>query len=81
MNEVELHPYLAQPKLVAFCQEAGVHVVAYSPLGKVGYRNPGDPSLFEDPVVQAWAVLCLRGRCPARSGPGKTLTPTLARTQ
>jgi len=32
-NQVEVHPYFSQEKLVTFCQERGVAVVAYSPLG------------------------------------------------
>ena len=33
VNQVELHPYLAQPELVAFCREHGIALMAYSPLG------------------------------------------------
>ena len=33
VNQVELHPYLAQPELVAFCKEHGIALMAYSPLG------------------------------------------------
>merc|ERR1712146_30523 len=51
-NEVELHPYHSNYNLVRFCQEHDIHVTAYSPLGKIGYRQPGDPSLIEDPVLQ-----------------------------
>jgi len=53
--EVEMHPYLAQPRLLEFCEDNDIHVVAYSPLGKVGYRNKGDPSLLEDEVVMSIA--------------------------
>eukprot|EP00043_Microstomoeca_roanoka_P006235 m.61289 g.61289 ORF g.61289 m.61289 type:complete len:330 (+) comp13330_c0_seq1:258-1247(+) len=52
VNEVELHPYHQHPKLVQFCQEHDIHVTAYSPLGKIGYRNPGDPCLIDDPILQ-----------------------------
>eukprot|EP00186_Timspurckia_oligopyrenoides_P001024 CAMPEP_0182452504 /NCGR_PEP_ID=MMETSP1172-20130603/44282_1 /TAXON_ID=708627 /ORGANISM="Timspurckia oligopyrenoides, Strain CCMP3278" /LENGTH=502 /DNA_ID=CAMNT_0024650339 /DNA_START=1182 /DNA_END=2687 /DNA_ORIENTATION=- len=51
-NEIEMHPYLAQPKVLQYCQEHGIQVIAYSPLGKLGYRDPGTPSLLEEPVVQ-----------------------------
>jgi len=49
--EVEMHPYLQQPSLLELCQTEGVNVIAYSPLGKVGYRNKGDPSLLEDETI------------------------------
>ncbi|GBG24904.1 Alcohol dehydrogenase NADP+, partial [Hondaea fermentalgiana] len=49
--EVEMHPYLAQPSLVELCQTEGINVIAYSPLGKVGYRDEGHPSLLEDETI------------------------------
>jgi alcohol dehydrogenase (NADP+) len=33
VNQVELHPYLQQADLLAFCQENGVLLTAYAPLG------------------------------------------------
>ena len=33
VRAVELHPYLAQPELVAYCKEQGIALMAYSPLG------------------------------------------------
>ena len=33
VNQVELHPYLQQPELVAWCRAHGVSLMAYSPLG------------------------------------------------
>lgn len=33
INQVELHPYLAQPELVSYCEENGIRLMAYSPLG------------------------------------------------
>ena len=31
VNQVELHPYLQQPKLLDFCEKKGVALQAYSP--------------------------------------------------
>jgi hypothetical protein len=47
VNQVELHPYLPQDALVAYCQARGIHVTAYSSLG-----SGGTPSLLQDPTVR-----------------------------
>eukprot|EP00304_Pavlova_gyrans_P003995 CAMPEP_0206040326 /NCGR_PEP_ID=MMETSP1466-20131121/5310_1 /ASSEMBLY_ACC=CAM_ASM_001126 /TAXON_ID=44452 /ORGANISM="Pavlova gyrans, Strain CCMP608" /LENGTH=465 /DNA_ID=CAMNT_0053414999 /DNA_START=81 /DNA_END=1474 /DNA_ORIENTATION=+ len=63
-NEVELHPYLAQFDLVEYCHKMNVHPVAYSPLGKMGYKSPGQPDLLSDPVIQCIAEET--GKTPAQ---------------
>lgn len=55
VNQVELHPYLQQPDLVAFCQNQGIHLTAYSPLGSrdrpPGLKATDEPILLEDPTI------------------------------
>ncbi|KAA6399853.1 MAG: aldehyde reductase [Streblomastix strix] len=50
LNQVELHPYLQQTRLVEFCMKIGVHITAYCPLVKMGVGSTIDPT--KDPVLQ-----------------------------
>ncbi|XP_040858128.1 aldo-keto reductase family 1 member D1 isoform X4 [Ochotona curzoniae] len=52
--EVECHPYFTQPKLLKFCQQHDIVIIAYSPLGTA--RNPmwvntSSPPLLEDALL------------------------------
>jgi len=47
VNQIELNPYLPQPKLVEFCQKNNIHVTAYSPLG-----SGGVPSVLKEPILE-----------------------------
>eukprot|EP00741_Cyanophora_paradoxa_P000600 tig00000411_g577.t1 len=63
VNQVELHPYLAQPKLLDFCTKRGIHLTAYSPLGAQP-DNPNAVKLLDDPVIGDIAKRI--GRSPAQ---------------
>ena len=56
--QVELHPYLAQEKLVRFCREEGIAATGFSPLGAASYVSlgmapAGDSVLSEPAIVEA----------------------------
>ncbi|ORX47339.1 Aldo/keto reductase [Piromyces finnis] len=46
MNQVELHPYLPQHKLVKFCKDNDIQLTAYCPLGQ-----KTNPKISEDPII------------------------------
>lgn len=60
VNQVERHPLLQQPQLLADCAAAGVHVTAYSPLGSgdrpAALKRSDEPVLLENPVIGAIAA-------------------------
>ena len=60
LNQVELHPLLQQPELLAVCAREGVAVTAYSPLGSQDrpafIKDPDAPVLLDHPVIAAIAV-------------------------
>ena len=66
--QVELHPYLAQEKLLRFCRTEGIAVTAFSPLGAPSYVPLGmaaaAESVLGDPVVGGIARSV--GRTPAQ---------------
>lgn len=68
VNQVELHLYLQQPELVAFCQANGVAVTSYSTFGAIGYVGIGfataDQDCLKDPVVLE--VSKAHGKSPAQ---------------
>jgi alcohol dehydrogenase (NADP+) len=67
-NQVEMHPYLPQDRLLAFCKGEGIRLTAYSPLGSPA--NHGDkatgthPPLIEHPTITA--VADRHGKTPAQ---------------
>lgn len=54
VNQIELHPYLTQHKLVDYLREHGIVVVGYSPLGSPDspFLKSSDPTLLGHPVLQ-----------------------------
>ncbi|ORX54507.1 Aldo/keto reductase [Hesseltinella vesiculosa] len=54
VNQIELHPYLPQYKLLEYCASKGIHVTAYSPLGSSGSPLLQDPTLTK--IAEAHGV-------------------------
>ncbi len=55
MNQIELHPYLQQKQMLAFCREHNIQLTAYSPLGSgdrpKALKKKDEPTLLDNPVV------------------------------
>ena len=55
MNQIELHPYLQQAKMLNYCNENDVLLTAYSPLGSgdrpAALKKDNEPSLLDHPIV------------------------------
>jgi len=55
MNQVEMHPYLQQRELVAYCKRKGIHMTAYSPLGSGDrssrLKREDEPKLLDDKTI------------------------------
>jgi diketogulonate reductase-like aldo/keto reductase len=49
--QVESHPYLPEWELLSFCQEHGIVLLAFAPLG-----HSSTPNLLQDPVITAIAA-------------------------
>ncbi|KAL0143412.1 NADP-dependent oxidoreductase domain-containing protein [Mucor lusitanicus] len=60
VNQVEMHPYLSQPDLAAFCQKNNVHVTAYSPLGST------DSPVMQEPLVVKGCSVIPKSVTPSR---------------
>lgn len=57
--QVELHPYLTQETLLRYCQQEGIAVTAFSPLGAVSYLSlkMAEPSesVLNEPILKVFA--------------------------
>ena len=55
MNQVELHPFLQQNELLAYCQQNSIQLTAYSPLGSGDrpqmLKGPNERSLLDNATV------------------------------
>ncbi|XP_024410918.2 aldo-keto reductase family 1 member D1 [Desmodus rotundus] len=55
-NQVECHPYFTQTKLLKFCQQHDIVIIAYSPLGTSRdptWVNTSSPPLLMDPLLNS----------------------------
>lgn len=57
-HQIELHPYLVQDDMVAFCHKHNIAVTAYSPLGSPDrpWAAAGEPVLLDDEKIKSIAA-------------------------
>jgi alcohol dehydrogenase (NADP+) len=56
LNQIELHPYLQQEKILNWCHDNDILLTAYAPLGSrdrhPSMKGDNEPSLLENPVIK-----------------------------
>lgn len=69
VHQMELHPYLVQPRQLRYCAQEKIAVTAFSPLGAPSYLPLGmaqpNESVLSDPVVTA--IAAAHGRTAAQT--------------
>jgi diketogulonate reductase-like aldo/keto reductase len=65
VNQIEVHPYFAQPEVQSFNAEQGILTQAWSPIGGITfYRDSGHTSTLDDPVIGR--IARAHGKSPAQ---------------
>jgi diketogulonate reductase-like aldo/keto reductase len=65
VNQIEVHPYFAQPEVQAFGAEHGILTQAWSPIGGITFYRDGEhTSTLQDPVIGGIAEA--HGKSPAQ---------------
>ena len=65
INQIEVHPYFAQPEVQAFGAEHGILTQAWSPIGGITFYREGEhTSTLKDPVIVEIAEA--HGKTPAQ---------------
>ena len=78
VNQVELHPYNAQPELLKYCASKNIHLTAYSPLGSEGSDLLSDPTvskIAEAHNVDVGSILIAWGLARGTSVIPKSVNP------
>ena len=63
VNQIELHPYLQQTRLLDFCRRLGMVVTAYSPLARPGYEEMS-ARLVDEKIIRS--IANAHGKTPAQ---------------
>lgn len=79
VNQIENHPLLPQQEIVDLCNEKGIHITAYSPLGSTGSPLMKDPhvvKLAEQKGMSPGSILLSYHIARGNSVLAKSVTPS-----